>query len=125
MTENDRPKKKRFRRIKIEKAPPIYNIEDLIEIGHSVKLYKNINSIMLWRITPYLEELNMLIGMKSLKESIFYQILYYLQGLHVRNTNEYLHTMLYGSPGSGKTTVAKVIAKIYQGAGYSINHWTF
>ena len=101
---------------KLEKSPPITCIFDLIKIGHSIKLYKNINSIMLWRINPYLEELNSLIGMKMLKESIYCQILYYLQGLHTRNkTHEYLHTMLYGTPGSGKTTVAKIIAKIYQG----------
>ena len=73
---------------------------------------------MLWRITPYLEELISLIGMKALKDSVFCQILYYLQGLHTRNSSvEYLHTMLYGPPGSGKTSVAKIIAKIYQGLG--------
>jgi Holliday junction resolvasome RuvABC ATP-dependent DNA helicase subunit len=73
---------------------------------------------MLWRITPYLEELNSLIGMHTLKESVFCQILYYIQGLHTRNKEEeYLHTMLYGPPGSGKTSVAKIIAKIYQGLG--------
>lgn len=99
-------------------APPINSLHDLVELSHSIKLYKNIDTVTLWRISPYIEELDNLIGMDSLKETIFYQILYYLQGMHLRNDNsEYLHTMIYGSPGCGKTTVAQIIAKIYQSLG--------
>lgn len=113
-TENNR----RRSRIKLIDAPPINSMCDLIEIGQSIKFYKNLDMIMLWRITPYLEELNNLVGMETLKESIFYQILYYIQGMHLRNqSEEYLHTILSGPPGVGKTTVAHIIAKIYQGMG--------
>jgi SpoVK/Ycf46/Vps4 family AAA+-type ATPase len=111
---NDFGKKKRPK-ITIVDAPPINSIKDLIELGKNNIFYRNIDTIMLWRLTPYLEELNNLIGMESLKESIFYQILYYLQGMHQRNkSDEYLHTILMGPPGTGKTTVAHIIAKIYQ-----------
>lgn len=113
-------------RINLVQAPPVTSIQDLIEIGHSIKFYRNLDSIMLWRITPYLEELNNLIGMHALKESVFCQILYYIQGLHTRNnTEEYLHTMLYGPPGSGKTSVAKIISKIYQTLGILSKSGTF
>ena len=108
--------KKTRSRVKLQDSPPINSLHDLVEIGHSIKLYRNIDMIMIWRISPYLEELDKLIGMADLKQSIFCQVLYYIQGMHKRNeSDEYLHTMIYGTPGTGKTTVAQLIAKIYQG----------
>lgn len=102
-------------RLKLENAPVVNSIKDLIEIGNSVKIYRNLDTIMLWRITPYLEELDKMVGMESLKETVFYQIIYYLQGMHKKNSNqEYLHTVIYAGPGMGKTCVAKIIGKIYQ-----------
>lgn len=89
--------------INFENVPNIKSLSDLIEMGKSIKFYKNIDSIMLWKITPHLEELENLVGMHKLKESIFYQILYYIQKMHIRNEGEdYLHTMLMGPPGTGK-----------------------
>jgi Holliday junction resolvasome RuvABC ATP-dependent DNA helicase subunit len=67
---------------------------------------------------PYLIELQSMIGMQSVKDSIFYQTIYYLQNMHSRNTDgDYLHTIITGKPGTGKTTVAKIIGKIYQNIG--------
>lgn len=121
MNEKQISKKSKVKSIKpviLDNAPPINCLHDLVEIGHSIKLYRNIDTIMLWRISPYLEQLDNLIGMHSLKETVFCQIIYYLQGMHLRNTSsEYLHTMIYGSPGCGKTTVAQIIGKIYQTLG--------
>lgn len=105
------------RRIKLkltlEDAPPVKSIKDLIELGRSIKYYKNLDTSMLWRITPHLEELDRMVGMESLKETLFYQVIYYLQGMHKKN-EEYLHTVIYGPPGCGKTTIAEIIAKIYK-----------
>ena len=119
MTEHNIRAKKRFRpRLKLEDAPPVNSIQDLIEIGKSIKFYKNIDTVMLWRLTPYLEELDKMVGMKTLKETIFYQIMFYIQNMHTRNKNEdYLHTLIMGAPGTGKTTIAKIIGKVYQAMG--------
>ena len=96
--------KKNFRpRIKLENCPPVENLKDLINVGKKSLFYKNINVIMLWDILPFLIELDDMIGMESLKETIFYQTIYYLQNMHKKNKNEeYLHTIIMGSPGCGK-----------------------
>jgi stage V sporulation protein K len=104
--------KKRFL---FQDIPEIKTLKDLIDIGNTGKFYKNINNMMLWDITPYLEMLNNLIGMKSLKNSMLYQILYYLQGMQGLNEEgEFMHTIILGTPGTGKTSVAKIIGLIYK-----------
>lgn len=110
--------KKYKSRIKFEVAPPVKNLEDLIKIGESLKYYKNIDVTALWRIVPALKELNEMVGMRDLKNTVLLQIMYYLQGMHTKNLDgEYLHTIIYGGPGTGKTTVAKIIAEIYSKLG--------
>jgi len=106
------------KKIKFEDLPPINSIDDLITIAKTSKFYKNINMMMLWDILPHLVELQTMIGMKSVKDSIFYQVIYYLQGMHLRNIDgDYLHCIITGSPGCGKTSLAQIISKIYQNIG--------
>ena len=109
---NVRPK------IILENCPNVNCLNDLIEIGKTNKFYKNINTIMLWDILQNLIDLQSMIGMKGLKETVFYQIIYYLQNMHKKNRNEeYLHTIIMGSAGCGKTTVAKIIGNMYKNMG--------
>ena len=104
--------------IRIENCPKVDNLKDLIEVGKDGKFYKNINNVMLWDILPYLIQLDNMIGMNSLKETIFYQIIYYLQNMHKKNRNEeYLHTIIMGKPGCGKTSIAKILGNIYKNTG--------
>lgn len=106
------------KKIKFENLPPCSSLDDLINIGKTLKFYKNFDVVVLWDIMPYLLELQSMIGMQSVKDSIFYQTIYYLQNMHSRNTDgDYLHTIITGKPGTGKTTVAKIIGKIYQHIG--------
>jgi len=101
----------------------VKNIEDLLKIIENykvdVKIKYNIDIESLHRIKEPLNELNNMIGMKDLKNNIVDQILYFMQGLHKNrdNTGDFLHTVIYGSPGTGKTEIAKIIGKIYSNIG--------
>lgn len=66
-----------------------------------------------------LEELNNMIGMNCLKTNIVDQILYFVQELH-KNKNskgDFMHTVIFGPPGTGKTEIAKIMGKIYSKIG--------
>ena len=68
-------------------------------------------------MVPSLTELDQMIGMKSIKHAIFEKIILCLQGLE--NTNkDYQHIVLCGSPGMGKTAVAKIIGRLYAKMGF-------
>jgi hypothetical protein len=109
----------------------IKNIKDLINLCDNYKLAVNveynINMQALHKIRNDLVDLNNMIGMKNLKENIVDQLLYYLQNLHIPSaahsvgsgsgSGDFLHTVIYGSPGTGKTEVAKIIGRIYSNLG--------
>ena len=119
---------------KINIIADINNIGDLIKLCNDYKLAENveynIDMKALHKIYDDLVDLNSMIGMKTLKENVVDQLLFYLQNLHVKtltkNSNsktanidsgDFLHTVIYGSPGTGKTEVAKIIGRIYGNLG--------
>ena len=111
----------------------INSISDLIKLCNDYKLAENveynIDMKSLHKINDDLVDLNNMIGMKTLKENIVDQLLFYLQNLHIYKdtsngnkranieTGDFLHTVIYGSPGTGKTEVAKIIGRIYANLG--------
>lgn len=94
----------------------VSTIDDLIQLGKSDCRYRNINMNMLKNILPHLCELNNLVGMNSLKESVFFQIIYYLQGLNKNHNEEYLHTIIMGTPGCGKCLSKNTPILMYDGS---------
>ncbi len=104
------------KRPRVEYTGKVETLADLIELGKSKADYANINMKGLRRIREYLEELNNLVGLRALKDTVLQQVLYYLQGLH-EDSNDYMHTCIYGGPGTGKTTVAEILGCIFSNLG--------
>ena len=108
-------------KIKVNIECTIHSIVDLIELIHlypiNEEIEYNINIDMLHKIKEPLINLNNMIGMKELKENIVDQILFYIQDLHNFEKNDFMHTIISGPPGTGKTEVAKIIGSIFANLG--------
>lgn len=115
--------KKITKKVKQQKQPivlpSVSTIEELIKLAElDIEEHPNVNMTSLRRIYPHLVDLNNMVGMDSVKQSIFNQIIYYIQDLHRRDfEGEYLHTQIIGPPGTGKTTIATIIGRIYRDLG--------
>lgn len=118
---------------------PINDINDLITIGKTYHCKKNlkyhgISLRLLCNLVEPLTELNNMVGMQTVKESIVNQIIFFLQGFNkkdacgkcnecafgvkcVKGNEDMLHTIITGSPGCGKTEIGKILGKIYKAMG--------
>src|SRR5439155_13102611 len=124
----------------IEKFKEIKNIDDLIELRKTFhckknKEYQNINLRILCNLVQPLTELKKMIGMKTVKDNIVNQIIFFLQGFNQKEkcnncvdcifnlpctknmNNDMLHTAITGPPGVGKTELGKILAHVYKAMG--------
>ena len=115
--ESEEPKPKN----KVNITADINNINDLLLLiqtyPNDTNIEYNINMTALHNIKKPLTDLNNMIGMKGLKENIVDQIIFYIQRLHTLNGNDFMHTVIYGLPGTGKTEIAKIIGAIFSKMG--------
>jgi len=85
----------------------------------------NIDLRSLHLIKNEINDIDAMIGMEDLKDSVFNQLLYFLQRLHISKNNkehDFKHTIICGPPGTGKTEVAKKIGSMYSKLGLLKNN---
>ena len=118
----------------------INNISDLINLGKQFHCKKNryyhgLDMQLMFNLVQPLSELNNLVGMNNVKESIVNQIIFYLQEFNkvdkckkclgciydkmcIDNKNkDMLHTVITGPPGVGKSRLGVILGKIYKAMG--------
>ena len=93
-------------------SPNDYKSMKLPSKRHRVNYPKKMH--LLPNLLPELNELNDMIGLQKFKKQIVDQIIFFIQSTH---DNIMLHTVLEGPPGTGKTTVSNVLARIYSKLG--------
>jgi len=113
---------KHIKKRKIPTSPPavifpreVCTLKDLIDIAW---YYEGdaFDWFSLWKMIPALTELNSLIGMQKIKQTVIDIIVCHLQDF--QEQEEFRHTMITGGAGQGKTTLANILAKIYCCLGY-------
>lgn len=101
----------------------LIKIEDLIESKKPNQIIPHIRNVKGFLQALY--SLQGMIGMEDVKNNIVSQLKYYfLHQIRSNDSNNHLnrdsgmfHTVLLGSPGSGKTSVAEILARIWTNVG--------
>jgi SpoVK/Ycf46/Vps4 family AAA+-type ATPase len=111
-----------IKKTKIHIDASVNTLTDILKLIEDYKCLPdveyNIDIKGLHNIKEELQQLNSMVGMESMKQSILNQLVYFAQDLHVgKNISDFKHTAIYGPPGTGKTEIAKIIGKMYSKLG--------
>ena len=89
----------------------IKSIDDIIKLKSNWYELRHDHTLqrLHYLITPLIR-LNSMIGLENIKSDIFKKIIYWIKNSY---SNEYLHTIISGPPGVGKTEFAKIYADIF------------
>ena len=105
--------------VDIDLQKGIHSLQDLLQLIRSHPLTPhtqyNIDLQALHNIHDELSQIQTMVGMVQVKDAILNQLLYFLQDLHrsPSGAGDYKHTVIYGSPGSGKTELARLMGSMY------------
>lgn len=117
-------KKKRISENKESTATVVTKMEKLSDLIDYI--YNNYNNdernyrldwIKLLDILPVLSEINNLIGMEKVKESILNLVLFFITSYRGEK-DCFFHSVIYGNPGAGKTHLATLLGKLFLVLGY-------
>jgi len=90
----------------INRGQPITNLKSLIDAFTHLDAGPRQKELV-----ECLNELDSMVGMDKFKEQVINQILFFVQDMHDKET--FLHTVITGPPGTGKTNLINILAKIY------------
>lgn len=106
---------------KVDITENIKTLDDFIKIIDKYQYQRNIaysfDIHKLKALKAPLLELKAMVGMVQIKSQVLDQIKFLLS--HLNDNDQMLHTCIYGPPGSGKTMVGSILAKIYHALGFS------
>jgi SpoVK/Ycf46/Vps4 family AAA+-type ATPase len=88
----------------------IDNIISLLKNNNYMLFKHNLILQKLYNLLPALINLQNMVGLTDVKNKVFKNIIYYVKNPY---NNEYLHTIISGPPGVGKTDFAKIYADIF------------
>lgn len=96
-------------------------IADLIQLGlqYDPAYDYHFDMARLHRLVPVLKKLDDFIGLSDVKKQVVDQLVYFLQ---FEKKHDFMHTVLTGPPGVGKTEFAKLLGELYLAMGILKNN---